>query len=156
VPVELSGLLDERRDVPVELNSPPVELSGLLDERRGMPVELSGPLDGLRDVPVELSGLPDEHRDVPVELDGLLDEHNGVPDERQVSLPTSWAGRNTKPADNRFLENEPHRPLSEDLDQRFRAPTGEPERRRPRPRPRPATSPDHNVYVSRHAADPPH
>jgi hypothetical protein len=82
-------------------------------------------------------------------------KNHGEPDERRVRLPHSWAGRDTKPADNRFLENEPRRARPEEADQRFRAPTGEPERRRPRPRPRPATSPD-NVYVSRHAADPPH
>lgn len=142
--VDLSSLLDERRDVPVEP-------SGLLDDR-GMPDELGGPLDERRDVPVELGGLLDER---PGKPGGRLDEHHGVPDERQVRVPVSWAGRNTKPADNRFLENEPRRPLSADADQRFRAPTGEPERRRPRPRPRPAASPDNNVYVSRHAADPP-
>jgi hypothetical protein len=108
-----------------------------------------------------------------------------MPDERpgRIHLPRSWTNRNEKSpgraeppagqsekairiekagrkdkADNRFFENESparRRVPAEDAEQRFRAPTGEPERRRPRPRPRPAGSHD-NVYVSRHAADPPH
>jgi hypothetical protein len=78
-----------------------------------------------------------------------------MPDERRIRLPRSWASRDTKPADNRFLENDSRRLETDDADQRFRAPTGEPGRRRPRPRPRPAAGSD-NVYVSRHAADPPH
>jgi hypothetical protein len=77
-----------------------------------------------------------------------------LPDDRRIQLPRTWASRDAKPSGNRFLENEPRRPAPDDAGQRFRAPTGEPERRRPRPRPRPA-NPD-NVYVSRHAADPPH
>jgi hypothetical protein len=77
-----------------------------------------------------------------------------MPDEeRRVRLPRSWSSRDTKPAGNRFLENDSRRV---DADQRFRAPTGEPERRRPRPRPRPVANDPDNVYVSRHAADPPH
>jgi hypothetical protein len=80
-----------------------------------------------------------------------------MPDEeRRVRLPRSWANRDTKPAGNRFLENDSRRLDPEDADQRFRVPTGEPERRRPRPRPRPAANDPDNVYVSRHAADPPH
>jgi hypothetical protein len=71
--------------------------------------------------------------------------------------PDGWTGRNEKPGDNRFLENEPgpgRRKNHDEADQRFRAPIVEPQRRRPRPRPRPAPDPN-DVYVSRHAADPP-
>ena len=80
-----------------------------------------------------------------------------VSEDRRIRLPRSWSSRNEKPADNRFLEPDPaprRHKTHDDADQRFRAPTGEPERRRPRPRPRPGPGPD-NVYVSRHAADPP-
>lgn len=77
-----------------------------------------------------------------------------IPGDR-AEMPRSWASRDTMPAGNRFLENEPRGGRPEDAGQRFRAPTGEPGRRRPRPRPRPSAAPD-NVYVSRHAADPPH
>jgi hypothetical protein len=77
-----------------------------------------------------------------------------MPDEeRRVRLPRSWASRDTKPADNRFLDNDARRP---DTDQRFQPPSAEPTpRRRPRPRPRPAATNQDNFYVSRHAADPP-
>jgi hypothetical protein len=91
----------------------------------------------------------------PAELPGEPDVPGEQPAPPHGALPHAWAGRDLKPAGNRFLENEPHRPTPADADQRFRAPTGEPERRRPRPRPRPAATTADNVYVSRHAADPP-
>jgi hypothetical protein len=94
---------------------------------------------------------------VPAEPTEVVPVWPPVPEDRRIRLPRTWSSRNEKPADNRFLENEAaprRRKNRDDPDQRFRAPTGEPERRRPRPRPRPGPEPD-NVYVSRHAAEPP-
>jgi hypothetical protein len=94
---------------------------------------------------------------VPAEPTELVPVWPPVPGDRRIRLPRSWSSRNEKPADNRFTENESpprRRRSSDEVDQRFRPPGGEPERRRPRPRPRPAPDPD-NVYVSRHAAEPP-
>lgn len=160
-----SGPLDDRRRPDVSLldggpSGDGLSIDGPLDKPRRRP-DISLLDGGLPDGGLPNGGLPNgglPSGAPPAEdlrgPDGSRPEDpDGVADDRLVRLPTTWAGRDTKPSGNRFLDNEPRRTRPED-DQRFHAPTGEPERRRPRPRPRPTASVE-NPYVSRHAADPP-
>jgi hypothetical protein len=145
-PGELGRLPGDVVRSPIEHPDPSGEHVGL----QGEPVRLPTGSPALPNEPLDHFSLAAERFD-PVGEHPVLNERSS-----RIRLPNAWTGRDLKPTGNRFLENEPHRPTPADTDQRFRAPTGEPERRRPRPRPRPAATTADNVYVSRHAADPPH